>query len=164
MQSGSHRNNRLSRAGGKGPGIGSRGSNPPHAERPSFSPMAPPLRKIAMLAKIENTGWARDEIDGSFERCTITATLTDGFTFVLRPEVSYRSGQRERIMEVAMDRNASPGDVLKAERALTSLRARRWKVVQDAYGEIHRLFGRGVPWHDDLAGATREEPRSAAQV
>jgi hypothetical protein len=118
-------------------------------QRPAFSPMAAPQRRVVTIAKVELVktedaprGWARKpDLKQPHEYCLVVATLSDGRTIERRGKVVYRKHEREQVLEAV-----STGE--GAENALRKMRGildRRARTVQALFGELQREYGNGVP-------------------
>lgn len=111
--------------------------------KPTASVMAPPLRTVVYLTRIENQGWRRIENVGAGElpgeECPLVAHFSDGRTTQRSAFVYYERGEREAVFEAMADQSKATEEIV--DMAASIIRRRKHAVamvrraLQQRYGK-----------------------------
>ena len=97
--------------------------------------------RVVTLDRVESTGWAKiPDLSTPKEHNVLTAYFSDGTTKTKTLTVSYKDGERERILEAMV----SGVEADKALDSLVKIKLRRARLVQKAHGDWRREYRNGV--------------------
>lgn len=99
-------------------------------------------RTVNELLRIETVGWRRLP-DSDVEAFTATAVFRDGQRIERSVEHRYHKGQRERIMDHAM--NPDPAKHAGVRHEVDGIRKYRWNAREDLLREMQREYAEGFP-------------------
>lgn len=111
---------------------------PPHPRRPAFSPMMEPRQRLTRLLRVECGEWAREPgLHLATEFVSVVGVLEDGRRIERVATVTYKTGERERVMEAMINPALATNDVVKT--AVSVLR-RRIDAVEIERRKLWREF------------------------